>query len=157
MRRKSDMWQELDEHGGSFLPEVGVQENQSAMAKLGDRLDKVEQQLLSQYTSIAAYAQIAQQSVDAARAEGRADLDREKTTLVSLAERVRSERSAEPAETLARVTNLEDRFDQLSQLFTQCLRNQEELARSIATLLEVQMRDPGWISAGDSTVALSLR
>ena len=157
MRRKSDMWQELDEQGAGFLPEVDVQENQSAMANLGDRLNTVEQQLLSQYTSIAAYAQIAQQSVDTARAEARADLDREKTTLVSLAERVRSERSAEPAETLARVTNLENRLADLSQLFAQCLRNQEELANSIATLLEAQMRNPGWIAAGESPVALSLR
>lgn len=156
MRRKSDMWQELDEHGGSFLPEVDVQENQSALANLGDRLDTVEQQLLSQYTSIAAYAQIAQQSVDTARAEARADLDREKTTLVSLVERVRDENACVQGEPKHRLATLEDRFDQLNELFAQCLRNQEELAHSIATLLEAQMRGSGWISASDSSVALSV-
>ena len=156
MRRKSDMWQELDEHGGTFLPEVDVQENQSALANLGDRLDTVEQQLLSQYTSIAAYAQIAQQSVDSARAEARADLDREKTTLVSLVERARDENAGMQGEPKHRLATLEDRFDQLNELFAQCLRNQEELAHSIATLLEAQMRGSGWISASDSPVALSV-
>ena len=151
MRRKSDMWQELDEHEHSFLPEVAVQESQSAIAEVRDRLDKVEHQLLSQYTAMAAYAQIAQQSVDTARAESRADLDRQKTTLVSLVERVRAERIPES------VSHLEARFDQMSQLVTQCLRNQEELANSIATLLETQMRDPGWISSGDSPVVMSPR
>ena len=175
MRRKSDMWQELDEQGAPFLPEVGAQQTQTAVADVTVRLDTVEQQLLSQYTSIAAYAQIAQQSVDTARAEARADLDREKATLISLVERVRSEcahdsahaasfemRQADSAEsadaaTMSRLDTLEGKFDRMNQLFEQCQRNQEELANSIAALLERQMRDQGWPPPIERVEALSLR
>ena len=175
MRRKSDMWQELDEQGAPFLPEVGAQQTQTAVADVTVRLDTVEQQLLSQYTSIAAYAQIAQQSVDTARAEARADLDREKATLISLVERVRSEcapdgvhaasfemlqagsTASRDAVTTSRLDTLEGKFDRMNQLFAQCLRNQEELANSIATLLERQMRDQGWSAPIEPVEALSLR
>ncbi len=175
MRRKSDMWQELDEQGAPFLPEVGAQQTQTAVADVAVRLDTVEQQLLSQYTSIAAYAQIAQQSVDTARAEARADLDREKATLVSLVERVRSDFAPEgtrvgslhrlpagsiasvDAATAARLDTLEGKFDRMNRLFAQCLRNQEELANSIANLLERQMRDHGWSAPMAPVEALSMR
>lgn len=156
MRRKIDMWQELDEHVPDFLPEVDVQEAQTAVADVRERLDKVEGQLLSQYTAIAAYAQIAQQSVENARAEARADLDREKGILVSLVERTRNELHAEHAggdpgsrivmngnvDAAARIAELQERFESINQLFSQCLRNQEELANSIASLLERQMNEP---------------
>lgn len=175
MRRKSDMWQELDEQGAPFLPEVGAQQTQTAVADVTVRLDTVERQLLSQYTSVAAYAQIAQQSVDTARAEARADLDREKATLISLVERVRSECMPEgphatslemlqsasfasaDGETKRRLDALEGKFDRMNQLFAQCLRNQEELANSIAALLERQMRDQGWPAPIEPVEALSLR
>jgi hypothetical protein len=156
MRRKIDMWQELDEHVPDFLPEVDVQEAQTAVADVRERLDKVEAQLLSQYTAMAAYAQIAQQSVETARAEARADLDREKGILVSLVERTRNELHVEHGggepgsriamngnvDAVARIAELQERFESINQLFSQCLRNQEELANSIASLLERQMRDP---------------
>ena len=172
MRRKSDMWQELDDQSGAFLPGEDAQQTQTAVADAAGRLDTVEQQLMAQYISIAAYAQIAQQSIDAARAEARADLDREKATLVSLVERVRSEYMADrpqatslemlqagspasiEAETTRRLSTLEGKFDRMNQLFAQCLRNQEELANSIATLLERQMPDQGW---PEPVEALSLR
>jgi hypothetical protein len=105
---------------------------------------------------MAAYAQIAQQSVETARAEARADLDREKGILVSLVERTRNELHVEHAggepgsrivmngnvDAVARIAELQERFESINQLFSQCLRNQEELANSIASLLERQMRDP---------------
>ena len=144
MRRRSDMWQELDEPAQAFLPEVDVQETRSAVVEVRHRLDTVESQVLSQYTSIAAYAHIAQQSVDTARAEARADLDREKDVLLSLIDRMRDVQHGDPAgaDAVERLISLEARFDQINDLFSQCLRNQEELANSIASLLTSRAKAP---------------
>ena len=90
MRRKGDMWQEMNDQT-SFLPEEEVQQAQLMATDALERLARLEDQLKSQFTSMATYAQIAQQGVDTARAEARADLDREKATLISLIEKVRAE------------------------------------------------------------------
>src|SRR3954451_164978 len=149
MRRKSDMWQEKNE---DFLPAEAQQQAQTTAAETQERLTKLEEQLMSQYSSMATYAQIAQQSVDTVRAEARADLDREKATMISLIERVRAECTGEvplpslsaPAPPdvsfLARLALLEDNFERLSYQFGQVLRSQEELANSIAMLFEHQLR-----------------
>lgn len=170
MRRKIDMWQELDESVPAFLPEVDAQEAQTAVADVRGRLDKVENQLMSQYTSIAAYAEIAQKSVETARAEARADLDREKRLLLSLVERARddwhndvsrgegaaSAGAGASADAALRLLTLEERFEHINQLFAECLRNQEELANSIASLLERQMRHPAEQSAAEPAVCVEV-
>ncbi len=159
MRRKSDMWQDFS--GESFLPGEGEQAATAAAADVRDRLAMVEEQLKSQFTSMAAYAQISQQAIDTARAEARADLDREKATIVSLVEQVREElhgktvpppaettaaRSADP-EAAVRLAMLEDRFEQLSRQFAQTLKYQEDLANSIAIMFEQQARNSGWLAS----------
>jgi len=147
MRRKSDMWHDNEE----FLPAEAQQQAQAAAAETRERLSKLEEQLMSQYSSMATYAQIAQQSVETARAEARADLDREKATMISLIERVRAEctgevpmvstsLSAPDVSFLARLALLEDNFERLSYQFGQVLRSQEELATSIAMMFEHQLR-----------------
>lgn len=167
MRRKSDMWQEYNDSGASFLPGEGEQAAKAAAADVRERLAMVEEQLRSQFTSMAAYAQISQQAVETARAESRADLDREKNTIITLVERVREEclgdairqvptavaasptiaRSTLVDDTaLVRITQLESKFDQLTEQFAQTLRYQEELANSITQLIEAQMRNGGWIA-----------
>ena len=59
--------------------------------ELRKRLVKLEQQVMSQYTSMAAYATIAKQDLESTKAEGRADLDRSQATLIGLLEKLRSE------------------------------------------------------------------
>ena len=167
MRRKSDMWHDVNDQM-SFLPGEGEQAAQTAAADVRERLVTLEGQLKSQFTSMAAYAQIAQEAVGVARAEARADLDREKATIVTLVERVHNELLGEaprhplaplaplapPAapqpsvdiSTLARLALLEDKFEQMSQQFTQVMRSQEELANSIAMMFEQQMRSAGWLA-----------
>ena len=164
MRRKSDMW--TDFSGESFLPGEGEQAAKAAAADVRERLAMVEDQLKSQYTSMAAYAQISQQAIDTARAEARADLDRERATIVSLVEHVRGELHATTPVTtavatsptapisavpdvgaLARIALLEDRFEQLSQQFSQTLKYQEDLANSIAFMFEQQARNGGWLAS----------
>jgi len=143
------MWQGPNE---DFLPAEAQQQAQAAAVDTRERLTKLEEQLMSQYTSMATYAQIAQQAVNTVRAEARADLDREKATVISLIERVRSECTGDVAvasmsapaapdvSLLARMALLEDNFERLSYQFGQVLRSQEELANSIAMMFEHQLR-----------------
>ena len=161
MRRKSDMWHDVNDQM-SFLPGEGEQAAQTAAADVRERLVTLEGQLKSQFTSMAAYAQIAQEAVGVARAEARADLDREKATIVTLVERVHNELLGEAPRhplappsapqpsvdisTLARLALLEDKFERMSQQFTQVMRSQEELANSIAMMFEQQMRSAGWLA-----------
>jgi hypothetical protein len=165
MRRKSDMWQDFSETGAAFLPGEGEQAASAAAADVRERLAIVEEQLRSQFTSMAAYAQISQQAIDTARAESRADLDREKAMIISLVERLRGEvtpamgtpittasvASAAGANTsdltsMARIAMLEDRFEQLSRQFAQTLKYQEDLANSIALMFERQLQENGWLA-----------
>ena len=167
MRRKGDMFKEYtDRDGAPFLPGEGEQEATAAAMQTRERLTMVEEQLKSQFTSIAAYAQISQHAVETARAESRADLDREKATIMGLIERLRAEvLSAGPrplseppsgpavsttdapidVSALARIALLEDRFERLSDQFAAVLKSQEALADSIAFMFEHQMRTSGWI------------
>ena len=166
MRRKGDMFKDFtDGDGAPFLPGEGEQAATAAAMQTRERLAMVEEQLKSQFTSIAAYAQISQHAVETARAESRADLDREKATILGLLERLRDEvlnngprtvlappsgpaaPITEPAldvSALARIALLEDRFERLSDQFTQVLKSQEALADSIAFMFEHQMRASGW-------------
>ncbi|MCX6540954.1 MAG: hypothetical protein NTX77_05035, partial [Actinobacteria bacterium] len=77
-------------------------------------------------------------------AEARADLDREKDVLLSLIDRMRDVQHGDPAgaDAVQRLISLEARFDQINDLFSQCLRNQEELANSIASLLTSRAKTP---------------
>ena len=138
MRRKSDMWRGVGDDS-SFLPGEREQRERTAAADVTSRLGVVEEQLKGQFTSMAAYAQIAQQSVDTARAEGRANLDREIAKVVTLVERARQEFGAPRIESLnvsptaqapappsiditalARIALLEDKFEVMSQQFIEC-------------------------------------
>lgn len=151
MRRKSDMWQTMTP--GEFLPGEVEQAAKDSANDVRERLATVEEQLRSQFTSMATYAQIAQQAVELARAEARADLDREKATIVSLVERVREEQtdggvvddhapstSGVSSATLMRLQALEERLDVITSQFAQCLRSQEDLANSIAAMFEHRRR-----------------
>ena len=174
MRRKGDMFKDFtDGDGAPFLPGEGEQAATTAALQTRERLAMVEEQLKSQFTSIAAYAQISQHAVETARAESRADLEREKASILALLERLREEAlsdgprpvsdhsatdssaAADPSvihSALARIAALEDRFDRLSDQFAQVLKSQEALADSIAFMFEHQMRASGWIpNCADAT------
>jgi hypothetical protein len=83
-------WSEL-ETSGEFLPDDEHARAAVLVAELRERLAVVETQLKSQYLSMAAYAQIAQEQVEFARAEARSDHDRGFQTLVQLMEQLRAE------------------------------------------------------------------
>ena len=69
---------------------------QASLAQLHLKVAALEEQMRSQFTSVAAYASIAQEQVEFTRNEARADLDRTRQTLIGLVEQVRSEAGAVP-------------------------------------------------------------
>src|SRR4051794_2135583 len=77
-----------------FLDPEGSEPAATGVMELRDRLTKVEQQVLAQYTATAAYATLSHQNVETARAEGRADLDRAQATTFGLMDRLRTEMTA---------------------------------------------------------------
>src|SRR4029079_14950471 len=75
MRRNDKSWMELDELLEPFLPAEHNETGTAVAVEFRNRLLKLEQQVMSQYTSMAAYATIAKQDSEAVKVEARADLD----------------------------------------------------------------------------------
>ena len=90
MRRNDKSWMELDELLEPFLPAKSAETGTAVAVEFRNRLVKLEQQVMAQYTAMAAYATIAKQDVEAARAEV-VDLDRSQATLIGLIEKLRNE------------------------------------------------------------------
>ena len=63
MRRNEKSWMELDELLEPFLPAEHNKTGAVVAVEFLNRLVKLEQQVLSQYTSMAAYTTIAKQDV----------------------------------------------------------------------------------------------
>ena len=91
-RNEKQHWMEADDEiVAPFLDPDPSESVKSVAGELRDRLGKVEQQVLAQYTATAAYATLSQQGVETARAEARADLDRSQATVIGLIDRLRTE------------------------------------------------------------------
>ncbi len=71
MRRNDKSWMELDELLEPFLPAENAEAGAVVAVEFRNRLVKLEQQVLSQYTSMAAYATISKQDVEAVKVESR--------------------------------------------------------------------------------------
>jgi hypothetical protein len=130
---------------------------------------KLEQQVLSQYTSMAAYATIARQDVDSTKAESRSDRDRSQATLIGLLEKLSSEvnirrdglerRSSGgdlSGDAGARLSRLEEQLASAMEALQLCVRENQELRAQVADLVEHRMREQGWLVSG-APQALSLR
>ena len=110
----------------------------------------------SQYTSVAAYASIAQEQVEFTRNEARADLDRTRQTLIGLVEQVRDEAGAAPKTRVpgappgplappivtAPSPALAARLGDLEQAIMQCFDRQRELAETVAAVLDIVSAAP---------------
>jgi hypothetical protein len=150
-----------------FLPDEAAQESRLAGNDLRERVSKLETQMMAQYTAMAAYAQIAQNNTEAARAEARHDLDRSQSTVIGLVERVRREcadaiqgvqtrgGSGEGSDA-ARLAALEQRFDGLAAALERSIETQRALAEQVAALIEERMQRNGWLATDGSADSLSL-
>lgn len=169
MRRNDKSWTDLDELLEPFLPEEHAETGTAVAVEFRNRLVKLEQQVLAQYTSMAAYATIAKNDVESARAEGRSDLDRSQATLIGLLEKLRNEvntrldgierRSAGgdlSGDAGARLSRLEHELSTATTALQQCLQENNELRSQVSELIEHRMHEQGWLVSSGTTVALSL-
>ena len=170
MRRNDKSWTELDELLEPFLPEEHAETGTAVAVEFRNRLVKLEQQVLSQYTSMAAYATIAKQDSDAVKVEARADLDRSQSTVIGLAEKLRNEvntrldrlerRSADgdlSADDSSRLAKVERDMASALAALHQCLQDNQELRAQMAVLVEQHMQQQGWLVSSGTPEALSMR
>ena len=170
MRRNEKSWMELDELLEPFLPAEHNETGTVVAVEFRNRLVKVEQQVLSQYTSMAAYATIAKQDVETVKLEARADLDRSQATVIGLTEKLRNEintrldglerRSAGgdlSADGASRLANVERDLESALTALHQCLQENQELRTQIAGLVEQRMQEQGWLVSSGTPEALYLR
>ena len=170
--RADKSWMEFDELTKPFLSPDSDESATSVAVELRDRMVKVEQQVLAQYTATAAYATLAQQGVDQARAESRADLDRSQATIIGLLDRLRAEISnrldgidarphsangAMPADTAARLSAMEDRMNGVLHALEGCVHENMMLRQQIDELVQHQMQTDGWLVSNGGPSELSLR
>jgi uncharacterized protein involved in exopolysaccharide biosynthesis len=170
MRRNDKSWAELDELLEPFLPEESIEAASASTIELRNRLVKLEQQVLSQYTAMAAYATIAKQDFESGKTEGRADLDRSQATVIGLLEKLRNEvnirldgleRRTAGGDTSpdggSRLGRLESELAAATSSLQQCLQENQELKAQVAELVAHRMQEQGWLVSSGSTEALALR
>jgi hypothetical protein len=170
MRRNEKSWDELDELLEPFLPEEHIESAATTSVEFRNRLVKLEQQVLSQYTAMAAYATIAKQDTDHVRAEARADLDRAQSTVIGLIEKLRNEMNLRfdrlelrvgasdmTADGATRLSGVEHHLAGIASALEQCTRENQELRAQVSALVEHRMHEQGWLVSAGSTEALSLR
>lgn len=104
---------------------------------LQQRVTQVEQQINSQFTSLAAYAQIAQEQVEMVRSEALHANERSEQKVISLVERERADRLADSTggfDVTARLDALDAQIEEIRQGLQLCLSNQKALADAITDL-----------------------
>ncbi|HYN34542.1 MAG TPA: hypothetical protein VES40_18105 [Ilumatobacteraceae bacterium] len=128
-----------------FFGDEAAAANAVEVHELQHRVEQVESQISSQFTSLATYAQIAQEQVEVARSEAKATTERSEQRMTSLIERERADRissftGVSPAgsapDVTARLDALERSVAQIRKGLDECLQRQKDLADAIATMFE---------------------
>lgn len=135
-----------------ILGDEQAAEEMARVDALRDRVEQVESQLASQFTSLAAYAQIAQEQVELVRAEGKANGEQTEHRLTTLIERERNDRIASVTgdvpdsapDVLRRVESMERTVAKIARGLEDCLDRQLQLAEAISAAFE---RKPADIAA----------
>ncbi len=134
-----------------FFGDEAAAETVMEVQELHYRVQQVESQINSQFTSLATYAQIAQEQVEVARSEARAITERSEQRLTSLIERERADRissftggapGGSSPDVTARLDALEHSVAQIRKGLDECLQRQKALADAIATMFECMPRNP---------------
>jgi hypothetical protein len=127
-----------------FFGDEAAAEREVEIHNLRDRVEQVESQISSQFTSLATYAQIAQEQVELARSEARAANERSEQRLTALIGRERADRLAAatggaPTGTPKmgeRLDALESAVARIQRGLDDCRVQQMELALAITTMVE---------------------
>jgi multidrug efflux pump subunit AcrA (membrane-fusion protein) len=131
-----------------FFGDETAADHSTQLDALRDRVQQAEQQIHSQFTSMAAYAQIAQEQTELARAESKSETVRTESRLTALIERERTDRLSftggapsvgpVPSDIDARLITLEETVEVIKLGISDCLSQQKALADAITTLFEPQ-------------------
>ena len=149
----------LGERG--ILGDEAVAELLSTIDQLRTEVGELRDRVDSQFTTIAAHAEIARQQAEFARGEARADLDRSRDTLIGLIEQVRSERHEHAAgsapgtsatATNDRVDAIEQQVTQLTRTIDRCFARQNELADTMTAFLDTVLAE----QRGEPVAGLSM-
>jgi hypothetical protein len=128
-----------------FFGDEAAAANAIEVRELHERVGQVEAQISSQFTSLATYAQIAQEQIELARAEARAATERSEQRVTSLIERERADRISSftgraPAgsapDVMARIEAVEHSVAQIRKGLDECVQRQKSLAEAITTMFE---------------------
>ena len=124
-----------------ILGDEDAAQRTAELHELHVRLESIESQLHSQFTSMAAYAQIAHEQVELARAESRAENDQLERRVTRLIERERADRlggseSSGRPDVEARLDALDRAVTELRSGLAECLTRQKALADAITALFE---------------------
>jgi hypothetical protein len=127
-----------------FFGDEAATANAAEIVELHQRIGHVEAQITSQFTSLATYAQIAQEQVEMARAEAKASTDRSEQRLTALIERERADRIATigdgtrtvSADVAVRLDALETTVGEIRRGLDECLERQRCLADAITSMFE---------------------
>jgi len=163
MFRQRERQQSLGEHG--ILGDEQAAELITAVADLRSDVTQLKDRVDSQFTTIAAHAEIAREHSEMARREARADLERTRETLIELIEQVRSE-TLRPGATGAagsgpgpsverqaeRLTTTETTLSVLEATVEQCFTRQNELANTMAAFIDTVLAE----QRGEPVAGLSL-
>ena len=176
MRRNKDKdkdkdWSQLDELLEPFFPDEHADTGTAVAVEFRNRLVELEQQVMSQYTAMAAYATIGKSDGETARAESHSNLHRSQATLIGLIETLRNEVNARlesalegrstggdlSVATSARIDNVEREVLSTASALQQCIRENQELRAQVADLVEQRMQEQGWLVSSGASAELSLR
>jgi len=135
-----------------FFGDEATAHHRTQLDKLRDRMQQAEMQIHSQFTSMAAYAQIAQEQIQLARAESKSETLQAESRLTQLIERERTDRMSAngdapsvggvPTDIEARLNTLEETVEVIKVGIRDCLVRQKALADAITSLFEPQPDTP---------------
>lgn len=144
-----------------FFGDEAAAENHLELSGLRDRVEQVEAQISSQFTSLATYAQIAQEQVEMARSESKAATERSEQRVTSLIERERADRITAytgeapdgSPDVSARLDALEHSVARIQKGLDDCRHQQKELALAITAMFDRLTPGPAESSAGEAGLA----
>jgi predicted nucleic acid-binding Zn-ribbon protein len=127
-----------------FFGDEAAAENTVEIHDLRDRVVQVESQINSQFTSLATYAQIAQEQVELARSEAKAATERSEQRLTSLVERERADRITSytgvapdgSPDLSSRLDALEHSVARIQKGLDECRQQQKDLAVAITSMFD---------------------
>ncbi len=127
-----------------FFGDEAAAENSVEIHDLRDRVEQVESQINSQFTSLATYAQIAQEQVELARSEAKAATERSEQRVTSLIERERADRITSytgvapdgSPDLGSRLDALEHSVAHIQKGLDDCRQQQKELAVAITSMFD---------------------